>query len=560
MPFRPKQTYSESDKREQHSIDFINGLLKGTSAYPELKYGEKGANIDGYIQLLDENKCINGKLTVQVKTVSPSIEGKNEYPCPTSLFAYAERTTDVVFLMAVDHSQQVVLWKYISRPLINANREKSEQETITLHFNEIERLSEANIIETINKWNSLFLGQRTLVANAEEVKDENEKLRQLLVSATPPAFSLPVSEVVKIQQFSDMYNKLLDREFNYVKRYCYPNMWKLGIAIFEYRDSELLYALYPIKYGENSLLIKQLPKETLKDARYDIEYHSFVDNKIKTDNISVVKKRITEDVKRIFQKPVPVPPYEYHIVEYVREFVRQNRFILGLSTNIIHDYLALKDYFEIRFAVRSGIPSVVIMGRNFVHLGLVYDCINYLLNRGYKGDVELYPPKGKYGNTGMVSDWFNPELAFRKVQIVFQYVYSTYTDFINKNFPYIKEDLDMYFNADYVLVNLNYGKWPQITVNCFYRTESTSNCEKTTVEFSLEQQHELFNNYPIQHPHQTFIGKEITYKNQSYECNRSFGFDSHKVLFGSSCFIDTFYEVLKTRLEKYVKDLDIHGA
>ena len=186
MPFRPKQTYSESDEREQQSIDFINGLLKGTSAYPELKYGEKGANIDGYIQLLDENKCINGKLTVQVKTVSPSIEGKNECPCPTSLFANAERTTDVVFLMAVDHSQ------------------KSKQETITLHFNEIERLSEANIIETINKWNSLFLGQRTLVANAEEVKDENEKLRQLLVSATPPAFSLPVSEVVKIQQFSDM--------------------------------------------------------------------------------------------------------------------------------------------------------------------------------------------------------------------------------------------------------------------------------------------------------------------------------------------------------------------
>jgi hypothetical protein len=113
MAFKPKKTYSDKDAREQQSIDFINGLLKGTSAYPELKYGEKGANIDGYIQLLDEEKCIDGKLTAQVKTVFPCDEGKYVYDCPTSLFAYAERTLDVVFLMAVDHSLGVVLWKYI---------------------------------------------------------------------------------------------------------------------------------------------------------------------------------------------------------------------------------------------------------------------------------------------------------------------------------------------------------------------------------------------------------------------------------------------------------------
>ena len=171
MPFKPKQTYSESDERERQSIDFINGLLKGSSAYSELKYGEKGANIDGYIQLLDDTRRINGKLTVQVKTISPSEEGKYEYPCPTSLFAYAERTTDVVFLMAVDHRLQIVLWKYISRPLIKANQQKSEQETITIHFDEGERLSKDNILETINKWNSLFFDQRNIVANEEDIKE-----------------------------------------------------------------------------------------------------------------------------------------------------------------------------------------------------------------------------------------------------------------------------------------------------------------------------------------------------------------------------------------------------
>jgi hypothetical protein len=38
MAFKPKQTYTEKDQREQQSVDFINGVLKGTHAYPELKY------------------------------------------------------------------------------------------------------------------------------------------------------------------------------------------------------------------------------------------------------------------------------------------------------------------------------------------------------------------------------------------------------------------------------------------------------------------------------------------------------------------------------------------
>ena len=205
MAFKPNRSYTESDAREQQSIDFINRLLRGTSALPELKYGEKGPNIDGYIQLLDENKCINGKLTIQVKTVSPSNEGKNEFPCPTSLFAYAERTIDVVFLMAVDHSQQTVLWKYISRPLINENRNKENQLTITLHFDDTEKLTKDNITETITRWNLLFLQQRDLIVGAKEIQDENEKLRHQLVSVEAPKFTIPQSEVVKIQKFSEPF-------------------------------------------------------------------------------------------------------------------------------------------------------------------------------------------------------------------------------------------------------------------------------------------------------------------------------------------------------------------
>lgn len=558
MAFKPNRSYTESDAREQQSIDFINRLLRGTSALPELKYGEKGPNIDGYIQLLDENKCINGKLTIQVKTVSPSNEGKNEFPCPTSLFAYAERTIDVVFLMAVDHSQQTVLWKYISRPLINENRNKENQLTITLHFDDTEKLTKDNITETITRWNLLFLQQRDLIVGAKEIQDENEKLRHQLVSVEAPKFTIPQSEVVKIQKFSDAYNGLLDREFKYIKTCCYPNSWKQGIAIFNYQDKELLYSLYSINYGENSLLIKQLPKGTIQKTKYNIACHHCIENPIKNNISALVKERIINDVNKMFNDTKVVPPYENYIIEYIREFVSQNYRTLGVSTKIINDYSALKVVMEQLFASIGRIPATVFFGDCRVNLRKIYDCINYLLNRGYKGDIELHPPKGKYGETGLVSDWFNSETAFKKMEIILRYVHTTYTDFIKKNFPYIHDKLDMYYNADYVLINLSYEDWPILSINHFYCTDYIDCKNDVKVEFCLEKKHELYKQEDcFNSPDYMFIGKEVQYHGKTYQCLRISSIDSHNYLFNHTCFIDTFHEIFKNRLEEYVTDLQV---
>lgn len=558
MAFKPNKSYTESDAREQQSIDFINRLLRGTSAYPYLKYGEKEPNIDGYIQLLDEYKCINGKLTIQVKTVSPCNEGKNEFPCPTSLFAYAERTIDVVFLMAVDHSQQTVLWKYISRLLINENRHKENQSTITLHFNDTEKLTKDNITETISRWYSLFLQQRDLIVGAEEIQNENEKLRHQLVTVEAPKFTIPQLDVVKIQKFSDAYNGLLDRDFKYVKTCCYPNSWKQGIAIFNYQDKELLYSLYSINYGENSLLIKQLPKGTIQKTKYNIACHHCIENPIKNNISALVKERIINDVNKMFNDTKVVPPYENYIIEYIREFVSQNYRTLGVSTKIINDYSALKVVVEQLFASIGRIPATVFFGDCRVNLRKIYDCINYLLNRGYKGDIELYPPKGKYGETGLVSDWFNSETAFKKMEIILRYVHTTYTDFIKKNFPYIHDKLDMYYNADYVLINLSYEDWPILSINHFYCTDYIDCKNDVKVEFCLEKKHELYKQEDcFNSPDYMFIGKEVQYHGKTYQCLRISSIDSHNYLFNHTCFIDTFHEIFKNRLEEYVTDLQV---
>lgn len=91
------------------------------------------------VKLLSSKNCISKD------------EGHNRFPCPTSLFAYAETTTDNVFLLAVDHSQDKVLYKHISPKLLDENRDKEQQETITLHFKPNEELRKDNIEVDIKK-------------------------------------------------------------------------------------------------------------------------------------------------------------------------------------------------------------------------------------------------------------------------------------------------------------------------------------------------------------------------------------------------------------------------
>lgn len=79
---------SDNGVKEERSVLFIIQLLLG-KAKSRIETDDKIANIDGYFDLLDSTKRICGKITVQVKTISPAHESLNKYPYPASLFADA---------------------------------------------------------------------------------------------------------------------------------------------------------------------------------------------------------------------------------------------------------------------------------------------------------------------------------------------------------------------------------------------------------------------------------------------------------------------------------------
>ena len=238
MSFKAKVSIDSNGVKEERSVLFIQTLLLGRTKN-NIDKGTTQSNIDGYIELLDSSNRINGKITVQVKTVSQKDEGHNRFPCPTSLFAYAETTTDNVFLLAVDHSQDKVLYKHISQKLLDENRDKEQQETITLHCKPNEELRKDNIEAVLKDWLSICSSRVYCLTHGEAILEENSELKSYLLNMPKMATDLRPCDIQAIQNFIDSYNKLLESDFRYIKSILFPNVWKRGIAIYTYSAKKI---------------------------------------------------------------------------------------------------------------------------------------------------------------------------------------------------------------------------------------------------------------------------------------------------------------------------------
>ncbi len=169
MSFKAKVSIDSNGVKEERSVLFIQTLLLGRTKN-NIDKGTTQSNIDGYIELLDSSNRINGKITVQVKTVSQKDEGHNRFPCPTSLFLHMlKRQLIMSSFLAVDHSQDKVLYKHISPKLLDENRDKEQQETITLHFKPNEELRKDNIEVVLKNWLSICSSRVYCLTHGEAV-------------------------------------------------------------------------------------------------------------------------------------------------------------------------------------------------------------------------------------------------------------------------------------------------------------------------------------------------------------------------------------------------------
>jgi hypothetical protein len=456
--FKPKQSTSDSDIQEKASVVCLDGLLSHEDIKTHFSLNDKTANTDGKIELLTD-RLICGNITVQIKTYPPKYYGKSKYDFPTSIFGYAKNCPiELVFLIAVDTQHNTAYWKYIDKSLIIKHEDKHHQDEITIYFEENEIIIRENIDETIRRWKVLYKNTSDLINQVEDINNENELFKIQLKKYQNSDFTIQGDYIIKLQIFIDKYNHLLDFDYNYIKRHYYSNPWKIAVVIFEYGLNEISYIIHKIEYGENGLLVREIPKDQVEGfTNFSVMYRNCTENAINENPEKYALKLIQEKVLEMLENKTVLFLTEDTANEYIFDFIINEGKYLGFKQEETYDLIPLKEKVQEKYPQITSITSLSIMISNKrININIFYDCILFLIEKGFTSIHRPYPSKGNFGKTGFVSDFYSSDLAFKKVKFLYELLPSLFDAYMITAFPYLRNNISFYDGYDLILVNLSY--------------------------------------------------------------------------------------------------------
>ncbi len=239
---RPRP-YSPTDSTEQAAITVFKSLIDNRYVKDDLKTRDKHPNVDGTIELVDEDQVPLGKLDVQIRAIGAN---QAKYSCPIQLVAYSTTSTLPILLICVDVPNKRAFWRHIIPTMPEF---KDNQQSFTINFSMASDLIDP-AENYIQRWLQIVLDYQDRISKFPILdKEVANKLKLRGVEA---------SDRELFQRFIDTVNGLLDNDFIAIKEILYPGGWKLGVGIVSSDQSRVHYQIYTIPYGEPSPLVCKL--------------------------------------------------------------------------------------------------------------------------------------------------------------------------------------------------------------------------------------------------------------------------------------------------------------
>lgn len=433
------------------------------------------------------------------------------------------------------------------------NRDKEQQETITLHFSQNEELRKDNIETVLKDWLSVCSSRVYCLTHGEAILEENGELKSYLLNMPKMATDLRPHDIQEIQNFIDTYNKLLESDFRYIKSILFPNVWKRGIAVYTYSDSSLEYSLYNVNVGELVAPIVQLPKCSIFEIKHDHDYASFscTENKLKESpnlySISIIKRHVEDFIKK--RKIIPLD--ESFLIEYIHEFIEANWRHLHLKKYSELNVCSLIQHFQSKYPYIDKMPVHIVLGGKSLYVNTVYDAIKLLSKMGYTTIPYPYPAKGSYGNTGMVYDFYSPTTALEKSQIVIINTIRAYQNFIQSEFPSLANDLDAFYGGNLISVLVDYSDpGHKFIFHIHYFRSIIPSNEKVVIIEDISDSKMLKENN-LSSVRDLFRKEPVIFNGQKFSCFRGGGLNDTTILFGKYNCLTYFYELLETHFNDY---------
>jgi hypothetical protein len=236
--------YPPRNAEEIKAVITFLGLLDVERVKPDAKFLDKVPNLDGSVELVDEQQRPVGELKIQIKKIP---DGSSRFDCPVELVGYSTRVSSPFVLICVDVGNRKAYWCHISPVMAGL---KPEQKTFTVRFQPV--------VDEIGIGLPYFERWRMLCSDYLKRVSEYPRLERIVEEIGLNKLALEDRRV--FQQFIDEVNTLLEVDVPIVKHERFANAWKLGASIHHADAEAFYYSIYTIANGDNAPLLAYVPR------------------------------------------------------------------------------------------------------------------------------------------------------------------------------------------------------------------------------------------------------------------------------------------------------------
>lgn len=510
---------SQNSFKEISSVKWLDMLFCRENVKANFSTEDKKPDIDGSFEII-KNYRFDGRLEVQIKTYnSKSSRNKPQYSCDTKLLYYAlKNRLSCVILFVVDSANNKAYWKYLTNSYIGGLNLNPSQKKTTIKFNDEEYVNSDNFNARLQKWHSFYSIKNNGIffenCSIEESIQNKNRINKFFRNIEFK--DLEKDEIIRIQNFIDRFNHLLDNDYNFIKRFYYPEMWKMGIAIGNYTSTSLSYVLYPIFYGMNDFIIKKVRLRTFADVDH-LNEDPFIlatinnsQNPIISGSPDIILKHINEKIKDLIEGKKFLFLTPEICTEYIFDALNENKRSWKVNFQEKINLVNLKEYVENNY--HSQIQNLALQNnsRNKSNITTVYQCIIYLLNNEIKEIVNPYPLKSK-------EDKFDVDSVYSKVKAVYSSLPNLFNSYLYYTFPSLSSEINFWKGYDLMSVNLQIHQNDlSLRIHYFERTDGLST--RPQIVFTKNFDHELYDEYfkyEANNPNPYF--SIYSYKNVNYK-------------------------------------------
>lgn len=497
--------YPNSATAEIQSVTVFNGLIDPVYIKADIKVLDKNPNYDGIIEITAGNQLPIGKLEVQIKTLGRKNYANPKYQASREFLSYCYQNNVPVLLIVVNTVEKVAYWLHINEQVIEDVQTRIKGASCAIHFSLEHKIDGLNE-NYVQQWTAIVQEYATRIRNYDDLKAKHDQMENELTGFRKKLI-LPSSiaqDTIKVLQiFLDQLNGLLDHEFKAVKAIIYPDYWKIGLALIKYNTDNSTFYLFPLPYGSNEPLIKQITSEGAKDPLSyfrnekdrGLLFMSTDAGHLRTQPLrlayGILKSEILKVVKKT-QFPVEDPALAN---EYLTGFIDTFYALLGLSPNkevysvseldnlltmvlpcsmeARHPFIAA-DATEIRESldphknkacssyysaaiesaksrIKEGYKSRVkiIVYSNLFSVNLVHYYLNLLQVNG-KQDIKRIYKIGQTASSNSPMMWnkWNKQVLTENLHTFFYRFTAIYDRYFQTNFPFLTDELNVFKEAD----------------------------------------------------------------------------------------------------------------